>query len=199
MQSGAQFTIMATHIPVNTPAGEMLSLKTIQFRIFQNPPPVSRNNKEKSFNHNFLQKQIQTRVSGMIGHSDGVGGSQGKNMHKSFLWPSGWSVKKPNWSWVVRSSVGAWRNWEPGGQTWLKMDQVSYFKLRRRDERGKNGSRSHFAPPSRGRLAHLLRGNRRRAGRDDGWEIQDTVTDQRWQTSRLITFDLTSVCPAQEH
>lgn len=48
-------------------------------------------------------------------------------------------MKKPNETWVMQSSVGAWRNWEPGGQTWLKMGQVSYFKLRRRDERGKMG------------------------------------------------------------
>lgn len=51
------------------------------------------------------------------------------------------------------------------GTDLAEMVQVSYFILRRR-EKEENGSRSHFAPPSRGTLAHFV-GNRRRAGGDD--------------------------------
>ena len=64
-------------------------------------------------------------------------------------------LKKQNEAGVRQSRVLALEELGARGTDLAEMDQVSYFKLRRRERKRKNGSRSHFAPPSRGRLPHF--------------------------------------------
>lgn len=105
--------------------------------------------------------------------------SSNQNMGKAFL------SKCQSWFRSVKSRMEQgneeqrwrWRNWEPGGQTWLKWTRFHISNWGGERKR-KNGSRSHFAPPSRGRLAHFCRESAQ--DRIRWWDIR-TVTDEYWR------------------